>query len=464
MGLFKNLKATKDHIAAVKAAGVTDEVLAALTPEQRAAYESHMTPAAAESVDAAEALKPQATDLGTREVARAPLPKSTGGPADAASELASRTQAALPYLSPVQSPVRITRIATTAGSQIDDVAEHLAATGLAGRPDLVFGVYEVPDHIGSNNVLSQARRYVEWDIVHTESPSLAPAASPGSAFFPASHTWVKRDSGEPSILDEDVALMFLREAGVQPEQCCGIARVLRTKNVNTGDGGEVGRTISQVVGVQVFATLPGDVLGDLASRTPLEWPGPWAETHIEVLDWGVIADRVRPDTGAEPPVPSPFPHLPSTPQELLRTYLEIVGVNPADSFSAQVTEDDARDLNRVSESKFFTKTSDAGDKLPSVDGKSRRRLHGGSRVVLAYRDRPEYAEGRARWAAYQREVLQTTLEAAVRRPVESLLHGSLPSTLRRAISATEKALDFILVEDSSQLPPHRYCWPPQDVR
>ena len=48
------------------------------------------------------------------------------------------------------------------------------------------------------------------------------------------------------------------------------------------------------------------------------------------------------------------------------------------------------------------------------------RAHGCEYLVFVYRDRPEYAEGRARWAAYQADVLQANLErgVSVRAPVK----------------------------------------------
>ena len=41
-------------------------------------------------------------------------------------------------------------------------------------------------------------------------------------------------------------------------------------------------------------------------------------------------------------------------------------------------------------------------------------------VVVAYADRPEYREGRERWAAYQRDVLRARLDhrTGVRPPIE----------------------------------------------
>ena len=60
------------------------------------------------------------------------------------ADLAVRDAAREPYLAPARSPLRISRFVADGG---DDVARHLAASGLAGRPELVYGVYRVPDRV-----------------------------------------------------------------------------------------------------------------------------------------------------------------------------------------------------------------------------------------------------------------------------------------------------------------------------
>ena len=50
--------------------------------------------------------------------------------------------------------------------------------------------------------------------------------------------------------------------------------------------------------------------------------GPPEGVHIEVLNWRAVAAAVHPKINHPPPVPSPFPYLPATPQELLRAYLD----------------------------------------------------------------------------------------------------------------------------------------------
>ena len=157
-----------------------------------------------------------------------------------------------------------------------------------------------------------------------------------------------------------------------------------------------------------------------------------AGIHVEVLNWTAVAAAVHTRATHPPLVPSPFPYLPATPQELLRAYLEVVGVRPEDSYSAQATVDRVRALGGAH--------THAGPKQPCADGKDRMRVHGCEHVVFVYRDRPEYVAGRARWAAYQAEQLQAALErgTGVRRRVES--GGMLGRFARAAGRARAPAL------------------------
>src|SRR6185503_4162304 len=63
------------------------------------------------------------------------------------SERVARDELRAPYLAPDRRPVRITRVATRGKSQLREIADYLASSGLAGRPDLVYGAYRVPDLI-----------------------------------------------------------------------------------------------------------------------------------------------------------------------------------------------------------------------------------------------------------------------------------------------------------------------------
>ena len=147
-----------------------------------------------------------------------------------------------------------------------------------------------------------------------------------------------------------------------------------------------------------------------------------------------------------PRLPSPFPYLPLTPQELLRAYLGIVGVAPHDSYAAQVTYNRPLDLlGRTSTSSHVRRTT-GGDELPCADGKPRVRMHGGVHIVLAYRDAPEYAEGRRRWSAYEADVLRPTSrrEIAERQPV--------PAGPGRAERTLDRVTDVVSLFDGDVYP------------
>ena len=95
-------------------------------------------------------------------------------------------------------------------------------------------------------------------------------------------------------------------------------------------------------------------------------------------------------------------------------YLEVVGVRSEDCYGVQVTR------------------SARGPRRP-LDGELAQELHGGAptqlihaaeHVVIAYRDRDEYATGRERWRAYQDEVLHAKLDhlTGVRPPLDTEYH------------------------------------------
>lgn len=532
MGMFRTLKQVKDAMKpeAIKqgldasraamsgsAAGPTEEQLAALSPEQRSAYEANMAQVAQAQAEVAsqhqqwidrelgrralygpageyvygELPPPDPTSMTVEEsLARSkeqfldvlrnpfgrprpePPPGAPTGPVDraqqAASERAARDAARAPYLAPARRPLDITRLATRAKTQIEEVAAYLGSSGLAGRPELVYGVYRVPDHIGGGMVFRGGTRVVEWDIVHAAAAAeLAPAAPAATAFFAAEDLWVHRREGEPGVLDEDLALEFLGRAGIGPEQCLGIARTLDiSQRGGESEEGSSSITLSQVTGVQAFHPdgAASRAFDELRAERPLV-AAPAAGVHAEVLNWFAIARAVHPETHRRHLVPSPFPHLPSTPQELLRAYLEIVGVRPEDSYSVQVTEDDPRNLTGVSRKGPITLGTNRGEEQPCADGELRPRLTGGGRVVVVYRDRAEYAEGRGRWTAYEREVLDAALShgTRVREPVNGpdfLERGALG----RLLGAAGAVYDFVegIPNDDpfAKIPPHRYCWPP----
>lgn len=392
-------------------------------------------------------------------------------------ERAARDAARGPYLAPNRMPPAITRIATHGSTQFDDVAAFLARTGLAARPDLVFGLYRVPDRLDPKTPGSEDKRVVEWDIVHTaHAPAqpLPPAPPPRRHRFDGEARWVRRRKGDPAVLDEDVAIAWLAAAGVGPERCLGIAREV----VMQGSEGWFGESDTANPNADVYARVLG-----VSVLLAADVPAPAGEvtvpfvgapgTHVDVLNWAAVARAVHPRPQRPPEAPSPFPYLPSSPQEVLTAYLDVVGVQPSDCYAAEVTIDRFRECGELRDrtdgqlSMSTYKLTDAVE-LPCADGTLRRRLHAGTRVVIAYRDRADYAAGRQRWATYQRDVLHARLHLQTEaRRVIADAHEDLGvfGGLVRGIEKLDNAYDRI-TSLGAKAPAHkrfenqvRYCEP-----
>jgi hypothetical protein len=373
------------------------------------------------------------------------------------TERAARDEIRAAYLAPDRSPVRITRVATRGRTQLAEVADYLASSGLAGRPDLVYGAYRVPDLISPGSMTGEGRGIVEWDIVHAAAGELPRAETPATLTLAAQEVLVARSPGAPAPLDEDLALHLLAAAGVGPEQTLAIARDVSIAKRDSAANDNSGMQIeARVKGVHVLATRP--VAG---VRAPLDLPeGPPDGVVVDVLQWDALAVAVHPVRQQRAPLPSPFPYLPLTPQELLTAYLEIVGVAPDDAYSAQVTHHQPFDLMGRTSTKWGVRRTGGGPDLPCADGKPRQRMAGGHHIVVAYRDAPTYAAGRERFDAYAAHELHAhlrrglNLRVAVPKP---------PSRLMRTIDRVSDAVDFVTgdmgAEDSFVAP--RYCWPPR---
>jgi hypothetical protein len=329
----------------------------------------------------------------------------------AGEERAARDAARAPYRAPDTARIETTRFATTGRAQLDDLMTRLALL----RPDRVFGVYRVADRMGLQRE-GEAGAYMEWAIVH--APDAAGSATPGVASFRRQDHWVRRAPGDPSVLDEDVAGTYCSRARIGPEKCFGLTRLWHV----VGSGSTTGtsfRGINEAVLVLADG-LRDAALEELQSQAPLELPSrPILPFHLEILDWEAIAAWVRPKRGRPVRVPSPLPHLPSTPEELLEAYVEIVGVRPQDSYGVQVTRTTDAGLGDLSAAGLGDPLR-SDPKQPCLDGKDRVRLHAAEHVVLAYRDSVAYQEGRERWRRYQEEALRARLDhlTGVRPPVE----------------------------------------------
>ncbi|MET0683677.1 MAG: hypothetical protein ABW060_00090 [Solirubrobacteraceae bacterium] len=369
------------------------------------------------------------------------------------AELAARDLVRAPYLAPGRERVRIMRVATRPGKQVADLAAQLAASGLAGRPDLVHGAYRVPDLISPGRLGGEP--LVEWDVVHCADAPLPPAPAPAHLTLDAREGWVLRAPGEPRPLDEDVALDILARAGAGPERTLAIARDVAIEKRGGADESSGFSIDAFVRGVHVLVAADASAaVGAAAAGAPRRLAeGPPDGVVVDVLQWDAIARAVQPVRQQRARIPSPFPYLPLTPQELLSAYLEIVGVASADAYAAQVTHDRRFDLASRSSASGHVRRTGGGPPMPCADGKARERMAGGHHVVVAYRDRPEYAQGRARFDAYAERELCAFLRRALnlRAPVPRP-----PGRLERTVDRVADVAEFFTMDPSTDdTPPDR---------
>lgn len=385
------------------------------------------------------------------------LPAGAQRDAVARAEREARAAARMPYRAPDAPGVVFTRFATSPRGQGAEVVATLAATGFAGRPDLVYGVYRVPDLVGPG---LGGEQVVEWEIVHAPAGELPPAPPPADVVLDARARWVGRRVGEAAPLDEELALAYLVRAGIGPERTLGIARHAHIRHQSGNDQEQ--SLVAQVTGVHVLHPGPvAPAFAELEAAAPIALPEP-AGVHVARLNWEAIAKAVAPVRRRLEPVPSPWAYLPLTAPELIAAYLEVVGVRPGDSYGAQVTYGQPYNLINRSTGRGFLKVYGGGDDFPCADGTPRKRVLGGTQVVIAYRDRPEHAAGRERWAAYEREVLQAELWRSLsgREPVPKPTHRLLRAAER--ISDVINTFDTDYFNGEDEIPP-RYCWPPVDA-
>lgn len=182
-------------------------------------------------------------------------------------------------------------------------------------------------------------------------------------------------------------------------------------------------------------------------------------TVCDVLHWDRIARAVHPVRQQRAPLPSPFPYLPLTPQEMIRSYIEIVGLDPADCWSTQVTHGRAFDMMGRTSMKAGIRRTGGGPDLPCADGKPRKRMSGGEHLVFTYEDSPVYAAGRERFDRWMR----TELQAELRRTLGIMEPVPKPAgRLERAFDRAADVYEFITwepgMEGLKDFP--RYCWPP----
>jgi hypothetical protein len=372
-------------------------------------------------------------------------------PAEAAAE--QRRAAVAPSLAPTVTgatgaPPTIDRVFTRRPAA-DEIVTILSRTGLDGRS--VLGVYPSSDLLHPAR-FGQSETWWEWCVVHTGGPgaseALAAAAAVPATERPAGpivqvtemsrfERWIDRDRNDPILFDEEAAAIVAVQSGVEPSQCLGLHRML--------DWGGFGVDPNRMVGVMpvgarilrrpfVDRTVAAgaDEPGGASSRLSAgarEWmarqaaaaegTGPSAPTdppmatlgeeavgyaygdplpvQMDLLDFTTIALAVQPHWTNPSAATTAYPQLPGSAEELLLQHLLIVGLDPADTFGVATTVFEQQ-------SAFLA---------PGAEHAERGACAG--MLAIVYRDRPAYAEGRARFEQYRAQHLKVPL--TIDRPV-----------------------------------------------
>ena len=225
------------------------------------------------------------------------------------------TRARAAYLAPARHPVRITRVATRGKTQVREVADYLASSGLAARPDLVYGAYRVPDLIsparlggekgGDRRVGRRARG---------RRRRCAPAEPPGACRSTPTRSWSPAALASRAPLDEDLALDVLARAGIGPERTLG-DRARRHDRQGGGDDDAASRASTRPSAAST-CSCPPEAPPPCRRRRGRPWRiarRAAGRRPLDVLQWDAIAQAVHPVRQRRAPLPSPFAVPPAHP-------------------------------------------------------------------------------------------------------------------------------------------------------
>jgi hypothetical protein len=327
----------------------------------------------------------------------------------AADERAAREEARAPYVADRTPVVERTRFSTTGRTQLEEVTERLKAFD----PARVYGVYRVPDRYDLKQH-NENRARVDWEIVH--APEASGSSEIHTAAFDRAGHWAQRRFGEPSVLDEDVAGALVARARLEPEDCFGLPRLLQIR-ARESEEGKLWH--AHVEGILAFAGKPLAAAHEaLQTEAPLPIGAP--PCHVEILDWESVAAWVAPSRHTPARTPSPLPHLPSRWEELMTATWRSSASAARTATASRRRAPTPRTGCPTSRSRASARTSAGEHEL----------IHAAELVVIAYRDRAEYQEGRERWRAYQDEVLRARLDQrSGRRPPLDTEYRPPPSFL-----------------------------------
>lgn len=390
-----------------------------------------------------------------------------GPPVAVAMSYAQREATLQAWSAPEARGVWLDRI-YTATPLVHEIILGLALTGL--DPSEIYGVYPSSELLHPARLGEQPpRSYWEWCVVHAGGPEVGARAQqamqamqagrpPSTTDLPSIVTaelargrrWIDRPKTAPLLHDEEVAAMVAVRGGIDPARCYGLSRLLVWGQFGPGAPGMGGATnfgggrpagggaggategkwymgqaettrmvTVEPVGVRImWQATPGRQPPFLPSFAPVPYaPEQAPPAHVALLDWSPIALAIQRVWTDPPADPNGFPHLPTTPQELLSQYLRVVGVRPEDSYgvSTSVTGQ---------QSGFFTRA-----------GLDAERGQACSLITAVYRDRPEYQEGRARFEQYRAEVLRMPLgvERTEVGRFERMAYGGMKVYLRHQV-------------------------------
>lgn len=377
-------------------------------------------------------------------------------PAEVAAE--QRRRAVAPFVAPAVTagtvPAATIDRVFTRQPRADEIVTILSRSGLDGRS--VLGVYPSTDllhpaRFGTDDI------WWEWCVVHTGGAAASADLAAAAAVAPTdpvagpivqcsemarNERWIDRSRDDPILFDEEAAAIVAVQSGVDPAHCLGLHRMI--------DWGRFGPDGNRMVGVmpigarilrRPFVTAPGASAGadpgagdSRLSAGAREWmarqaaaaagepdpstvaaergstAGPGSGSldalggepvgyaygdplpvQMDLLDWTTIALAVSP-VWTDPAGPTTdFAPLPATAEELLLHHLAIVGLDPADTFGVSTT--------------VFEQQS----ALLKPGSEHAERGRSASMIAVVYRDRPAYAEGRARFERYVAEHLRVPL-------------------------------------------------------
>ena len=372
------------------------------------------------------------------------------------TERAARDEIRAPYLAPDRSPVRITRVATRGKSQLREVADYLGSSGLAGRPDLVYGAYRVPDLISPSSFGGEGGGIVEWDVVHAAGEALPRAETPAAQTLAA----------------KDVLVAALARRAGAARRGPRAAPARRRRHRARADAGDRARRRDRQARRRLGRQQHED-RGAGERRAPARDPAVTGRRRADGPARGpaggrggrraaVGRDRRRGPSGAPAPraaavtVPvsaadaaGAADRLPRDRRRRARRRLQRPGHAPP---AVRPHGPHEREAGRA--------RTGGGPDLPCADGKPRKRMAGGHHIVFAYRDAPAYAEGRARFDAYA----EGELKAHLRRGLEpARAVPKPPNKLMRTVDRVADVVDFFIGEMGAEdnFVPPRYCWPPR---